>query len=100
MNYEYGPWTGTAIQNWQNSYHDSASNALGNERIVGAYETFDLQGTYSGIKNLKLTLGIKNVFDKDPPYSNAPAQFQSGYDANYGDPRGRFYYAAVTYSFL
>jgi iron complex outermembrane receptor protein len=41
------------------------------------------------------------MFDKDPPYTNAGGQnyFQSGYDPGYADPRGRFYYGTVSYSF-
>lgn len=70
-------------------------------RHVGSYETYDLQGAYTGIKNLKLTLGIENVLDRDPPYTNAGGQnfFQAGYDPGYADPRGRFYYGSVTYTF-
>jgi len=51
---------------------------------------------------LKFTLGVKDVFDKDPPYTNVggQAQFQTGYDATYADPRGRFNYGSLTYSFL
>ena len=93
------PGTGS---NWQKSYHDTASNATGDEPTIGDYETFDLQGTYSGIKHLKFTLGVKNVFDRDPPHTNVggQAQFQTGYDATYADPRCRFYDGSLTYSFL
>ena len=64
-----------------------------------AYTTYDLQGTYSQLKAWRFTLGVRNLFDRDPPYSNAGGQtgFQSGYDNQYGDPRGRFIYGRVTY---
>jgi len=53
------------------------------------------------LKSLKLTLGAKNLFDKNPPYANYAASannFIGGYDISYGDPRGRFIYASATYS--
>ncbi|MFN0183971.1 MAG: TonB-dependent receptor [Aquabacterium sp.] len=55
----------------------------------------------SGIRNLRLTLGIRNLFDRDPPYTNSGGQvsFQAGYDPQYADPRGRFVYAGVRYTF-
>ena len=40
-----------------------------------AYETFDVQAMWTGMRNLRLTLGMKNILDKDPPYTNAGGQF-------------------------
>jgi iron complex outermembrane receptor protein len=42
---------------------------------------------------------VKNIFDKDPPYTNAGGQFAAGYDIAYADVRGRFVYGSVTYTF-
>ena len=46
-------------------------------------------------------LGIKNVLNTIPPYTNAGGQnyFQSGYDPGYADPRGRFIHATISYKF-
>ncbi|HSU64106.1 MAG TPA: hypothetical protein VLJ12_09600, partial [Burkholderiales bacterium] len=62
-------------------------------------------GSYTGLannKNLKLTFGIRNLFDKNPPYTNAGGQnyFQSGYDPGYADPRGRTFVLSATYKFM
>ena len=35
---------------------------------VGAFSTWDLQGTYGGIKNLTLTAGVKNLFNRHHEY--------------------------------
>ena len=58
-----------------------------------------MQGRYTGIKGTTLTLGMRNLFNRPPPYSNAggATNFQGGYDATYADPRGRFVYASVNY---
>ena len=106
-NWAKGPWEALVAQNFQLGYQDipgtfeDPSDPAFKPRRVGSYETYDLQGSYAGIKNLKLTLGIKNVLDRDPPYTNAGGQnfFQAGYDPGYADPRGRFYYGSVNYSF-
>ena len=38
---------------------------------------------FNGIKNLKLAIGVKNLFDKDPPlFIPTSNQFQAGYDAS------------------
>ena len=85
--------------NWQSSYEDIPGNINNDARRVSAYQTVDLQGSYSGLKNLRLTLGVRNVLDRDPPYTNQGFSFQAGYDPQYADPRGRFIYGRLTYSF-
>jgi iron complex outermembrane receptor protein len=102
IDYTAGPWGVTLGQSWQKRYHDlPGTSATAPPRKVGVYELYDLQARYSGFRNLELRAGIRNLFDKDPPYSNAGGQtsFQGGYDPAYADPRGRFYYAGLTYKF-
>ncbi len=99
LDWQRGPWDVNVAQNFQKGYQDLPGSATGAPRDVGSYTTFDLQSTYSGFKGWRLTLGARNVFDKDPPYSNVGGvtQFQAGYDAQYADPRGRFVYGRVTW---
>ncbi len=101
VSWDYGPWNAIAVQNFQAAYTDFPSTITGETRRVGVYETFDLQGSYLGFKGFRLTLGVKNIFDKDPPYSNIGGQgfFQSGYDSSYAEPRGRFVYGRIGYAF-
>ena len=102
-----GPWDAVVAQNFQLGYEDipgtfeDPSDPAFKPRHVGSYETYDLQGSYTGFKKLKLALGIKNIFNRDPPYTNAGGQnvFQAGYDPGYADPRGQFFYGTVTYTF-
>lgn len=46
-----------------------------------------------------ITLGIKNLFDRDPPFTNAPFCFQAGYDPSYADPRGPTFYEHLDFTF-
>ena len=107
VNWTKGPWDVVVAQNYQLGHEDLPGTNEDTEdpafrpRQVGSYETYDLQGSYTGLKNLKLTAGVKNVLNRDPPYSNAGGSnfFQAGYDPGYTDPRGRFFYGSVTYAF-
>jgi iron complex outermembrane receptor protein len=96
-----GPWNVNFAQTYQKGYSDIASSFSGDERNVAGYAVYDLQATYSAFKSWKFTLGARNLFDRDPPYTNVggQTQFQFGYDAQYADPRGRFVYGRVTYLF-
>jgi iron complex outermembrane receptor protein len=99
-----GPWGVTLAQNFQKGHWDlpSTNAAPGDpQRRVGNYETYDLQLRYTGFKSLTLRGGVRNLFDRDPPYSNAGGQtsFQTGYDPLYADPRGRFIYVGFSYEF-
>ncbi len=98
----------TFAQQYQKRYtdlpatFDDPTDPTFKPREVGSYELYHLQGVYTGIKNLTFTLGVRNLFDKDPPYTNAGGQtsFQSGYDPVYADPRGRFMYVRAGYKFF
>jgi iron complex outermembrane receptor protein len=99
--YERDSWNFSITQNFQKKYHDVPSSVTQVPREVSAYDTLDGQASFLGLKSYKLTLGVKNLFDKNPPYANyagSANNFIGGYDLSYSDPRGRFIYANVTYS--
>jgi len=100
--WDSGPWSVTLAENYQNRYQDlrtSLQPASVVPRLVKHYETFDLQGSYRGFKSIKLSAGVKNLFDRDPPYTNYGAGFVGSYDLSYTDVRGRFAYVSGSYLF-
>ncbi len=103
LDWDRGTWGLTLAETFQKHYHDLPGNNSnpGRERMVGNYDVWDLQARYTGFKSMTVKAGIKNLFDRDPPYSNAGGNtnFQGGYDATYTDPRGRFFYASFNYEF-
>ena len=104
VTWKHGAWLGSLSQNFQVGYHDTRTSlqTVANTPIprnVAPYETYDGQISYSGFKKVKLTLGVKNLLDRDPPYTNYGGGFVGGYDLTYTDPRGRFVYLTATYSF-
>ena len=99
--YELGSWGLSLTQNFQKRYHDSASSVTDQFRYVNAYDTVDGQLYFSGVQNLKLTFGVRNMFNAAPPYANYAASannFIGGYDVSYGDPLQRFVYLRAQYS--
>jgi iron complex outermembrane receptor protein len=91
--------------NFQTGYYDNyrADTPDGGPytaQHVGAFSTWDLQGSYGGIKNLTLTAGVKNLFNRKPPeVITAGTYFQTGYDPTYFDPHGQTAYVSASYQF-
>lgn len=79
-------------------YRDAYPEDNGNPQ-VGAYTTVDAYASWAPVKNLSLTLGVRNMFDQSPPLSYQDQVFQAGYDPRYTDPTGRAYYLRGTYNF-
>jgi iron complex outermembrane recepter protein len=104
LNWEYGQWGATIGQTYQLGYLDANVDRAGAPlpvppRRVGSYDVWDLQGRYSGFPNATIALGVKNLMDRVPPFSNQAFTRQVGYDPAYADPRGRTYYARLTLVF-
>ena len=98
VNWSLGPWGVSLSQNFVLGYKDDTS--LGNPpRRVTSYETYDAQASWGGWRGLSVNLGVRNLFDRDPPASANSQNFQVGYDPRYTDPRGRTYYAQLKYLF-
>lgn len=104
LTYANGPWSGSLTQNYTASYRDFTDLASVGpnyplKRMVSAYQTFDTQVVWTGIKNLDLAFGIRNLLDQDPPSSRKSSGFQVGYDEKNANPLGRTYYLRGRYKF-
>ncbi|NRR33066.1 TonB-dependent receptor [Oxalobacteraceae bacterium] len=99
LNWKLGVWSATLAQNYKSAYTDQ--NAVDPEfkQDVSSYSLWNLSGSYTGIKGLTLTAGVKNLLDKDPPFSNQGTLFQKGYDPRYTDAVGRAIYLRGSYTF-
>ena len=65
-----GPWSGTLGNQYQSSYIDVADSTATAIRVASSsLSLWDLYGSYTGFKNWKLALGVQNLFDKDPPFT-------------------------------
>ncbi|MBC7942128.1 MAG: TonB-dependent receptor [Chitinophagaceae bacterium] len=100
-----GPWSGTLSQSFTQGYLDERPVGVvppGFNPKVDSYITYGLSGAYSGIKNLTVSAGIKNLLDTDPPFTAHNLDFAAGagWDPRVADPRGRAYTLRVNYKFF
>jgi len=99
LSWDTGPWSAALAQTYQSSYIDVQTDPNGDLRRVSSMELYDVQGSWNGWKNVTLTLGAKNVLDRNPPRTNQNLTFQAGYDPNYYDARARFIYGSIRVAF-
>lgn len=103
-----GPWSTTFSQNYTGGYQaerdgfGSGFTAAGAPDRIKSYTLYNLTGTYTGIKNLSITAGIKNLFDTKPSFSNHNVDnvAGAGWDGRVGDPRLRSFILRLNYKFL
>jgi iron complex outermembrane recepter protein len=101
MNWDYGPWSATLTDNFQKGTYDEAPSATNGtvQRRIGDYDIWNVSAFYKGFVNWTLSAGIKNLFDRNPPFSIQLGTNSIGYDPTYTDPRGRLFWAGVKYAF-
>lgn len=102
LDWKYQQWGASLINNFQSGYWDAyrADAVDPIAQHVGAFSTWDLQGSYGGFRNLTLTAGVKNLFNRKPPeVITAGSYFQTGYDPTYFDPHGQTLYVGANYKF-
>jgi len=56
---------------------------------------------YLGFPKLTLKLGVRNLLDRLPPYTDVSSygSHAVGWANSVADPRGRFWWGSVTYTF-
>jgi iron complex outermembrane recepter protein len=104
LGYDQGPWNVTLSQSYTHSYKDELPYGpppAGYVDTVKAYITYGLSGSYKGIKNLTLNVGVKNLLNTDPPFTAHNYDFTggAGWDPRIADPRGRAFTVSAAYKF-
>lgn len=95
-----GPWALTLAQNFYTGYRTRNRQVDNEPNFVPDQSIYDVAVAYTGVKNLRLALGVRNLLDKNPPiYVKASNQFQAGYDISLYDPRARFVHASASWRF-
>ena len=87
-------WLGTLLYRYRQGYSDVNLLPDGSKRHVGSYSLWDAQAQFAVAQNVKLLIGVQNLFDTNPPYSNV-GDTLLGYDPSYADPRGRRWTVAL-----
>jgi iron complex outermembrane recepter protein len=95
VNWNHGSWGAIFAERFKSGYLDQDG-----VNQVGTYDVYDASLAWTGIKNLTLSAGIKNLFDRDPPKSVQNTTFQRGYDPRFTDPLGRTFLLRASYKFF
>ncbi len=101
--WEFQDWAFTLANSYTSSYRDANSNVPPKppqDNKVLAYSLWDLYATFIGEKNLTLTVGVRNLFDRDPPFSNQGQNFQVGFEPKFADPAGRSIFGKLVWKFI
>jgi iron complex outermembrane receptor protein len=94
--------------NWRNGYTDAPAVAYNvgtgvkdSIRLqVPSYLTVDWQGKFDLTKTASIRVGMKNLFDREPPLSlRGSSGHQVGYDPRYADTFGRTVYLTGSLKF-
>ncbi len=105
FDWERGPLSASVSNTFSSHYEDQNSainlddgSVVAPNRVT-SYSLWDMSAAWNATKALKFRVGIQNMFDRSPPYSNQAYYFISGYDPTYTDPRGRRFWGSVNYAF-
>jgi hypothetical protein len=81
--YGYRDWAFTLTQNYYSGYETARRQIDGERNFIGGQSIFDLNIAYTGIKNLRLAIGVKEPVRQGSADLRAVAnQFQAGYDVS------------------
>jgi iron complex outermembrane receptor protein len=96
-----GPWMVGLTNRFKSGYRDE--NIAVDEEFfgdVGSYTLWDVFGSFQTTEKATISVGVRNIFDRDPSFSNQSQTFQAGYDPRYSEVAGRTLYARVNYKFF
>ena len=103
LDWDIGNFGLTVANTYLSGYRDQnvpgLANPQWNDRDVDAYSLWDLTGSYKFSPALRMRVGVLNLLNTAPPFTNQSRYFQVTYDPTYGDPRGRSFYASLNYTF-
>jgi iron complex outermembrane receptor protein len=111
VNYMRGDWTHSVTQIFRDGYKDEVP--LGSNRTtdpyippqwnpdVSSYTTYNYSVSYHGFEKTRITFGIKDFFDKDPPFTAHWNDYAAGagWEPRIVDPRGRAYTLMLEHTF-
>lgn len=111
VTFKQGNWSGMLQNVYRDGYLDRVLPGVANGTVtpsnynpkVDAYSIFHASVNYTGIKNLTLTAGVKNLLNQDPPFAityddNTGAG--SSWEPRVADPRGRSFTLMANYKFM
>ncbi|WP_395340443.1 TonB-dependent receptor domain-containing protein [Ningiella sp. W23] len=107
--YSYEDFTHVLTQVYRHSYDDETppgvasgeANPPNYDGVVGSYLVYNYSINYTGWEDTEVIFGVRNLFDRDPPFTAHQNDFSPGaaFDPRVADPRGRSFTLQVNYDF-
>ncbi|GAB3754324.1 TonB-dependent receptor plug domain-containing protein [Lysobacter olei] len=108
--WQRGDWSHNLTQIYRDGYMDELPVSVRNgtytppawDPEVDSYTTYNYSVSWSGIENMAVTFGVKNLLDQDPPFTAHQNDYAAGaaWEPRIADPRGRAYTLMLEYKFL
>jgi iron complex outermembrane recepter protein len=92
-------WGAGLSNHYTSSYLDQFPDGSGAPRSVGSYSVWNAYASWKPMPSLKLLVGVHNLLNTDPPFSNQTQNWQAGYNPLFSDPTGRAWYVRASYDF-
>jgi len=100
IGYSNDDWNVTFTQIYRDGYDNQQLPGIADGTVmrpnvveeVKPYIIYNLQVTFTGIENMRFGVGVKNLFDKDPPFAISYDSSTGGggsWEPRVADPRGR-----------
>lgn len=109
FSWQRGDWGHSLTQIYRDGYNDELPVSVRNGSYVpedwnpsvSSYTTYNYSVSYAGFDRMKLTFGIKNLLDEDPPFTAHQNDYAAGagWETRIADPRGRAYSLLMEYRF-
>jgi iron complex outermembrane receptor protein len=97
--WEYGDWNATLTNNFNAKYRDqNTAVAAQYYRDIPSYALWNVTTSVKLGKQLTVTAGVNNLFDKAPPITNNTV-YNYAYLSSAANPTGRAYNLRVNYAF-
>ena len=103
-----GDWAHTLTQVYRDGYRDYMPGGIVNgyrppnwKPNVDSYTTYNYSMSWTGIDSVKLTFGVRNLLNTDPPFTLRYLDDGdgAGWEARVADPRGRSFNLLAEYTF-
>jgi iron complex outermembrane receptor protein len=100
LSWSSGEWAAQLSNTFASKYRD-ANTAVTQQyyRDISSVSLWNLTTSWTPVKQVKITAGVNNLFDKAPPVTNNTV-YSNGYLSSAVNPTGRAYNLRVTYNFL
>ena len=119
LRWKHNAWVSFTNEDWAVTFTQIFRSGYTNQKLPGIaagtvvrpdfnprvkpYHIYNLSATYLGLgPDLRLTLGVKNLFDSDPPFAityDGNTGAGSSWEPRVADPRGRSFNVAVEVRF-